>query len=112
MYGSCGSIHRPFDDGDDHGIGKANVLCRNDHQSAAGGLHLSRFQKAGKIMDSRIRVGAANGFLESGEKVIKVISCPICPHCAFLGHHLGIRKGQLQDAVLRLRGGEKHLHSI
>ncbi len=107
-----GHIHAGFDNGDDHGIGQAHILRRNDHQSAAGGLHLPCLQKPGKVVAGRIRIRAANGFLQRGKKVIVVVPIPVCPHGAFLGHGYGIGHSQRQRIPLGHGCGEQDLNGV
>ena len=51
-----GHIHTGLDNGNDLRIGQAYVLCRNDHEPPASGLHLSHLQKACQIVAGSIRV--------------------------------------------------------
>ena len=107
-----GHVHAGVDDGDDLRIGKAHILGGNDHETAAGRLHLPRFQKSGQIVAGRVRVRAADGFLQGRQQVIVVIPIPVSPHGALLGDGFRVRQRQGQNAVLWLSGGEQYLHRV
>ena len=87
-------IHSRIHNRNDLGKCQPHVLCRNDHQSAAGGLHLSGFQQPGKIVAGGIRVGTPDGLLQGGQQVIVAVAIPVCPQGAFLGD--GFRVGKCQ----------------
>ena len=107
-----GHVHAGVDDGDDLGIGKAHILRRDDHEPAACGLHLPSFQKSGQVMAGGVRVGAADGFLQSGKQVIVVVAVPVGTHGAFLGDGFGIRQGQRQILPFRDACGEQHFYRV
>ncbi len=74
-------------------IGKPHILGGNHLQPTHGGKQLPRLQKACQIKDRRIRVGAAYGFLQTGQQVVvrpdveapnprqKVLRIRLAKHC-------------------------------
>ena len=80
-----GGIHRRLDDGDDLRVGKAHILAGAHHKPTAGRGQIPGFQQPGQIVERRIRIGAAHGFLVSRHDIIVVIAVPVVPHGSAAG---------------------------
>ena len=93
-------VHTGIDDGDDLREGKSHILRRDDHEPPTGGLHLPRLQKPRQVMTGRIGIGAPDGFLQGGQKIVIVVAVPVGTEGAFLGDGFGI--GQCQRQFLSI----------
>ena len=95
-----GRVHAGFHDGDGLRIGKTHILTGRAQQAAAGSDQIPRFQKAGQIVERRIRVAAPEGFVKRGCSVIHGVAAPVIPHGAALRQSFGVSFRQKQSAVL------------
>ena len=80
-----GGIHTGLYDGDGLWIGQADVLRCNDQQTAARRKQIPGLQQATQVMHRSIGIGAADGFLQGGEKIIVLVALPVIPHGTALG---------------------------
>ena len=101
-----GDIHRRLDDGDDLRVGKAHILAGAHHKPTAGRGQIPGFQQPGQIVERRIRIGAAHGFLVSRHDIIVVIAVPVVPHGSAAGDLLD----HIQRDVFSLRFGSRRRH--
>ena len=107
-----GGIHAGLYNGDGLGIGEAHILTGGAQQPAAGGDEIPGLQKAGQIVQRRVRVAAPDGLVESGGGIIHGIAAPVIPHGAALGQRLGIRLRQQQRSVFGDRRLAEQLHGV
>ena len=79
-----GGVHAGLDDADRLGIGHADILTGGAQQPPAGGHQISRLQKAGQIVQRRVRVAAPQGLHQGGGQVVHGVAPLVIAHGAAL----------------------------
>ena len=91
-----GSIHTCLHNGDRLGVRHPHILAGGAQQPPAGGDEVPRLQKAGQVVERRIRVAAPEGLHQGGGGVVHGVAASVVPHGAALGHLLHVVQGQHQ----------------
>lgn len=72
-----------------------------EHSSPpAGGDEVPRLQKAGQVVERRIRVAAPEGLHQGGGGVVHGVAASVVPHGAALGHLLHVVQGSASASHL------------
>ena len=105
-------VNTGFHDRNELRIGKSDVLAGADHQPSADGGKVVRLDQSGKVVNRRVRIGTAQGFLERGENVVMLLSVPVVAEGAALGQLLCPVERNLPHAVFRHAGHDAQFHRI
>ena len=99
------AVHARLDDGGALRVRQPDILARNDKHAPRRGDHIACLEQPRKIMQGRVRVGAAHGLLQRREDVVMAVAVAVVAHVGALRRLLRVRE---RNAV-RPRTGDEQL---
>ena len=107
-----GVIHARLYDAHRLRVRHADDLARRAEDAAARAGQIPGFEQPRKIMQRRVRIGAAQRFHQRGDNVVMLVPLAVIAHGAALRHGAGVVRREHDLSVDARRGGEQKLHGV